>query len=66
MAGTSVVLVVCGVIGCASARQLACAGLRVVLLERDGVGAEASGAAAVGHYPSRRVPCRRRERVVQG
>ena len=46
MAGCDVVVVGGGVIGCAVAYELARAGASVVLVERDEIGAHASGAAA--------------------
>ena len=46
MAGCDVVVVGGGVIGCAVAFELACEGASVVLVERDEIGAHASGAAA--------------------
>ncbi len=46
MRTTDVVVVGGGVIGCACAHALAAEGLRVVLLEREGLASQASGAAA--------------------
>ncbi|PYQ11750.1 MAG: glycine oxidase ThiO [Acidobacteria bacterium] len=45
-AGPKVLLIGGGIIGCSLARELAGAGCRVTLLERDRVGSEASSAAA--------------------
>jgi glycine oxidase len=46
VAGAEVIVVGGGLIGCAIARELAQLGARVEVIERDRVGAEASGAAA--------------------
>jgi len=46
VAGAEIIVVGGGVIGCAIARELAHLGARVEVLERDRIGAEASGAAA--------------------
>ena len=46
MVAADVIVIGGGLIGCAVARELARGGVRVLLLERRGVGAEASGAAA--------------------
>ena len=46
-----VVIVGGGVIGCASAYYLAKDGVKVLVIERDGIGAHASGYAAGGLNP---------------
>lgn len=46
MSGTDVVVLGGGIVGLSAARALAAAGARVVVVERGGIGEEASGAAA--------------------
>jgi glycine oxidase len=46
MAAADVIVIGGGLIGCAVARELARSGVRVLMLERRAIGAEASGAAA--------------------
>jgi glycine oxidase len=52
MTAPDVVIIGGGVVGCAAGYELACAGARVTVIERDGIASHASGFSFGGLYPT--------------